>query len=300
MYPVPGSGTLVGMSQNPPMPPSMPAYVPPTPFNPGVCGEFRATERFSVAWKFLWANWGLIAGAVLLAWVIQLVVSVIPFIGGIAGLFLAPLMTAASYQAVLAFRGQPAKAGDIFQVFGPKYWQVFVVTLLYNLGVAVAVIPMVVGIVLFAAGASQGGPVGAALIAIGIGAFLLAMVGMLYVQARLMHAPLLIYDAPAGSLDMIESLKMSWNRTGPFAWSLLGFLLLMALVAMGSILLLGVGLLLIGIPFAMACTAVAYCTLFPQASPLCPKCGYDLSRIGGPRCPECGWEPTVPGAGPAV
>ncbi|MCE7974401.1 MAG: hypothetical protein DYG92_08805 [Leptolyngbya sp. PLA1] len=278
----------------------MPLYVPPPKFNPGVCGEFRATERFAVAWSFLWANWGLITGAVLLAWVIQLVVSFIPFIGGIAGLFLAPLMTAAGYQAVLTFRGQPAKAGDIFQVFGPKYWQVFVVTLLYNLCFMVAVVPLLVGGVLFAIGASQGGAVGAAMIALGCAVFLVSMIGMMYIQARLMHAPLLIYDAPAGSLDMIECLKMSWGRTGPFAWSLVGFLLLMALVAMGSILLLGIGLLLVGIPFAVACTAVAYCTLFPQSSPLCPKCGYDLSRIGGPRCPECGWQPPMPGEAPGI
>ncbi len=275
-------------------------YVPPPRFNPGVCGEFQAMERFSVAWAFLWANWGLITGAALLAWVIQLVVSFIPFVGGIAGLFLAPLMTAAGYQAVLAFRGQPAKAGDIFQVFGPKYWQVFVVTLLYNLSFMVAVVPVVIGIVLFGVGASQGGAVGAALIAIGLAVCLVAIVGMLYIQARLMHAPLLIYDAPAGTLDMIESLKMSWARSGPFTWSIVGFLLLMALVATGSILLLGVGLFLVGIPFAISCTAVAYCTLFPQASPLCPKCGYDLSRIGGPRCPECGWEPPMPATTPSA
>jgi len=284
------------------LPPTYSAYVPPPRYVPGMCQQFQAGERFGAAWRLFWDNWGAVAGPCLLALVIQIVAGMIPILGSFAGLFLGPLMTAATFQVIRVARGEPGRAGDIFQVFGPKYWPVFVMTLLYTLCCSVGVIPAIIGVVLAILGSGVGGPGGAAIIAVGVALIIVGWIAIAYIQARLCHAPILMYDAPLNSLEIMECLRLSWNRTAPFGWSVLGLLLLAGLVAMASILLLGVGIFLVGIPFVVAVQAVAYLALFPNSRETCTTCGYDLRGIPSGHCPECGKisTPAIPSVPPSA
>lgn len=273
----------------PPVTPGVPGYGRPPRYEPGMCAGFEAGAVFGLGWRTLWSAWPQIAGAVLLAWVVQLVVSFVPFVGGIASLFVAPLMAAAQFQAVKVIRGDRTEVGEIFRIFGPNYWPIFLVVLLTNLSMIVAVIPGVIGVVLFAVGVNAGGFGGTLATGAGVVMLVLGMLVGLYVYGRLMFSVFLMFDAPPGSLEFIDAMKLSWARSTPFAWSILGLLILSSLALVASVLLLGVGLLLVGVPLQAALMAAAYHTLLPRTGGrACTRCGYDLSHLPLGPCPECG------------
>jgi hypothetical protein len=87
----------------------------------------------------------------------------------------------------------------------------------------------------------------------------------------------------------MHALRLSWERTKPFAWTLVGVVLVCWVLAAASILLLGIGLFLVGIPLAYAVSAGVYIRLFPRESgSICRECGYDLLGLHADVCPECG------------
>lgn len=277
----------------PPLPPNLPGPVRPPRYEPGA-GTFAIGDAFAVGWAALKANYGVLLGSTLLCLIVYLAGSIIggiiPVIGSFVGFFLAPLWVSMAYVYVLTVRGKPIEVTMFFPLLKEPYWSLVVIQLLVGLIGMVVMIPVAGLIVLFAVlGANAGGAAAVALFTaaglFGVAAF----IAMLYVQVRIGYAGLLFMDAPTGSLEIIESISLSWNRTKPYAMPLVGLALLLALISLGSLLLLVVGVLLIGIPLSMAVTAAAYDMICPpKYAGMCPVCNYDCRNSPPGRCPECG------------
>lgn len=84
-----------------------------------------------------------------------------------------------------------------------------------------------------------------------IGFYLLVLPGV-FLATRLAFVPYLVVDE---DLDAISAFRESWRRTGPFAWSILGAILLSLPIAAVGLLLLVVGILpaisWVGLSFAV-------------------------------------------------
>lgn len=290
------------MPPNPPEPPAAPPPMPPEPpaassmppeFQPAPCGYFGAVEAFGLGWRTLWSNYGVILGSALLAVLAQFIGSMVPMIGFLAGIALAPLSTAAAYQVVRVLKGERPGVGDIFQVFGPRYLGLVVINFLVGLIMLVGVVPAGLSIVMVALAASSG-ETALVVVAVAVGSVVAigAMLVGTYLYMRASFAGLLYMEAPVGSLDMIKAIGVSWNQTRGHGMSLLGMSLLVWLLSVGSVLLLIVGVFLIGVPLAVSVMGAAYVMLFHAgrtiAAGCCVRCGYDRRGQVGGRCPECG------------
>lgn len=290
------------MSQVPPLPPHSPQvpFAPLPRYTPGV-GTFTISDAFSVGWPTLKDNYGVLLGSSLLCilvyWGGSILGGLVPLLGTFVGFFLAPLWVSLSHVFVRAVRGHTVTATEFFEHLKVPYWSLVVIQLLiWAIGLAV-MLPMIIIVVLllvgggFAAGAGGGGGgAGAVLLFVIAGFVLLAtIVGMAYIQARIGYAGLLFMDAPPGSLEIVESVKLSWTRTKEFAWPLVGMSLLLGLIAFGCILALFFPLFLFAIPLSLAVTAAAYDMICPpKYSGSCPVCGYDCRNSPPGTCPECG------------
>ncbi|MBY0312855.1 MAG: hypothetical protein K2W85_12360 [Phycisphaerales bacterium] len=123
-------------------------------------------------------------------------------------------------------------------------------------------------------------------VALAIAAVLFGVVFGVFFSIRLGLAPLLVVDKRLPAMDAI---KLSWAWSGPLFWPMLLLSLLMFLLAIGSALLLGVGLVLLGLPLINCMQAHMYHRIVSGIDPnVCARCGYDLRGITAMRCPECG------------
>ena len=128
--------------------------------------------------------------------------------------------------------------------------------------------------------------------AMGIGAFVTiwaaAAAGASWVSIRLAFAQLVCLDPDAPDPGALGCLSESWSRTRGFAYSLYLTLLGVSLAVVLSILLLGVGLLLLGLPLAAGVIGAAYEQLvaqpraraaagIPDPEPFNPSAPSDLS-----------------------
>ncbi|CAG1003334.1 hypothetical protein PHYC_03058 [Phycisphaerales bacterium] len=287
----------------PPIPaiPALPATPPLTPgriggrqYEPGPAGEFRIGDAFSLGWTAMTAQYGVLLGALVVCGLISIagyvLASFIPLVGSFAGFLIAPLGFGLSFTFVRAVRGNSVEVMEFFTHLKNTYWQVVLINLLLTLISFAALLPFGVAIVflIFVLSASGGAsaPVAIAILAVlGIACVL----GSLYFQARLAFAPLLYLDAPPGSLEIMEALKLSWRRTADAAWPLVGLAILLVIVNVATLLLLVVGAILLGAPLSAAVNAAAYDLICPVGRDgLCPKCGYDCRGTGSAVCPECG------------
>lgn len=245
-------------------PPSVPlGPVGPNQYEPDPPADFTASTALSLGWTALKAQYLLILVTLVVVMLISMAAGFVPFLGIIAGIALAPLNAAAYYQCVRACRGERVEIGDIFQVFGPRYLPLLLVCLLLQVIAFACAIPMIVGGFLIALGAAGKTAVAIIVVPVGIVILLAGMGAVFYVTGRLWFAQLLMFDAPAGTLEIVDSLKLSWRRTAPFGLQIVLLLLIVALIAFGSILLLGIGLLLLGIPLGAMAMAAAHCLINP-------------------------------------
>ncbi len=284
------------MSQVPPLPPIPPLNPGPLDvlrYEPGV-GTFSIGDAFSIGWATLKDNYGVLLGSMALCYLVYfggfIVGMFIPLVGSFVGAFLAPLMVSLAYVYVRAVRGHQVRAAEFFDHLKVPYWSLVVIQLLVGLiALAVALPAIIVIVVLIVTGGMSGGAGGAVLIVIGVVVAFACMIGVLYVQSRLNFAGLLFLDAPPGSLEIVESLKLSWTRTKEFAWPLVGLALLLSLVSFGCALLLVIPVFLVAMPLTLAATAAAYDMICPpKYSGLCPVCAYDCRNSPPGTCPECG------------
>jgi hypothetical protein len=108
--------------------------------------ELRLGECLSGGFAFLGANLGFVIGSVLLVWWLNLVLSFVPFVGGILHLLFSGVLLGGLYLAVLRrMRGDAAGVGDVFDGFKLCLVQLMLVSaissLLTGLGLFLCLLP---------------------------------------------------------------------------------------------------------------------------------------------------------------
>jgi hypothetical protein len=201
-----------------------------------------------------------------------------------------------SYVGVKAVRGEPLKAGDIFLGF-TRYWPIVGIGVLNWLIAVACIAPFacVMGIAFASLGAASrsgaASPFGLVAVIIAV---LAMIVLMLFITTRLMFASLVCLDPRWHQTDVVECLKISWRITRSCWGGIVVVLILTGLLAMASILLLGVGLILLGWPLAI-CTLGAVYVIVANAflSVPCSHCGGRRDDSPDP-CPHCGGTEPAP------
>lgn len=271
-----------------------PASAPSTGVPVVIGGSYSFGEAFALAGRTFSAQWGslVIIGLVWLGmtilmglpqWILQAVgqasgdeaVASIAALGGSClGLILNilvgfPLFAGLMVAAANVTAGR-APGYDCFVGFN-RYGSVVLASLLVfaiMMGVAfVCYIPLMVCAVIGAviAAANQGNhAVGGVFIGLGILGTLVALVaGFACVGTRVFFTPALVADPALGQLGVMEALKRNWATVSvPRGFSLAGLGIVGSLIAAFSVLLLCVGYILAGLPFALALGGAAYTLLF--------------------------------------
>lgn len=247
-----------------------------------------AGRVLSDGFGLLTRHYGVITGGTALLALGYVVGSLVPFVGSFVGFFLAPFSSAIVYCAIRLDRGQSVDAMAFVREPGSRYWWLVLIGLLLGIVQFAAMIPAIVlAMPVIVMGAANKSPELA--LAIGSPLILGAVVTAWYFYGRLMFAPLLFMDSPPDRLDFTRAFTLSWERTKSFAWGLVWFQVLLGLIIIGSALVLCVGVILLGLPLAVASMAVAYRAIFPEEyQGLCPRCGYDCRTLPNLPCPECG------------
>jgi hypothetical protein len=125
----------------------------------------------------------------------------------------------------------------------------------------------------------------------------IALVVLLVIgSVRLAFSALVCLDPLWEGLDPWSCIKASWRITGPYVWPLFVVALAAGLIAAASVLLLGVGVILLGWPLSIAIMGAAYTLIVEQhITTTCPACGAALPDPSAP-CPSCGAD--LPGKAP--
>ena len=171
-----------------------------------------------------------------------------------------------------------------FQYYGRSLLLRLLVTLAT---MAVAIPAVVIGVAVGIAMGGMGGRGGA--IAGAIVILALAVLPVAYVSCRLALSFGLSVDPVMGPLPATDAMARSWAYTRDVAWPMVGLYFLIALTVLGSMLLLGIGYWLIGIPLALAISGATYVLITqPRLGGACTHCGYSFEGLTGVVCPECG------------
>ncbi|MDG1837687.1 MAG: hypothetical protein P8I91_02660 [Phycisphaerales bacterium] len=168
----------------------------------------------------------------------------------------APLAAGILLIALLHLRGESPAMGTLFAGFR-RYWP------LVGIGVLVKLIfmaPVVVAALFLGFGALFIGGTSAALPAITVTAILVGLVLIcifIMLFTKLIFASLLCID-PRTRLGVCDSISTSWRITGPVFGPLLGLIIVMGLIFIGTSIVLVLPLFFVGIPLCLAITVSAY------------------------------------------
>jgi len=260
------------------------------PANPGL------RWFLSEGWRLMWSDWPGIAGPWVVYCLIVLAGGFVPLVGGLAGIFTAPLAVAAGHLAVRRWRGEPTRLAEMFDL-KEKYWPLVGQQLVVALTVSLAFIPVILAIAAAViievtsrrGGGGAGGPATVSIVLVSVSG-VVSLFLYAYVFARLSFSGLIYLDAPPGRMQVFEAMSASWRASAAPASTLFGLVIVQSLVLLLTALLLLVGALLIGGPFAMATSAVCFAVLVPRAGSgrYCHACGYDMVHAPTGVCPECG------------
>ena len=170
--------------------------------------------------------------------------------------FTVPLTAGILLITLLHLRGESPAMGTLFAGFR-RYWP------LVGIGVLLMLIfvgPIVVAALFLGFGAllmpitSAAAPA-ITVTAILVGLVLICILIMLY--TKLIFASLLCID-PRTRLGVCDSIATSWRMTGPVFWPLLGLIIVMGLILIGTIIVLVLPVFFVGIPLCLAITVSAY------------------------------------------
>ncbi len=211
----------------------------------------------------------------------------------------APLYAGVTMLGVRLARGEkpPFDAMfDGFRSFGP----IVLVSLIKLLIVAVAMgllIFLIAGLVrLIGFG---GAKLPRALASLGVSFALLLSVGYcMFLLVRVSLADVFVLDHTGPRPGPINALRLSSRVTAPVTITLVLLFLLGLFIAVGTTLMLVIGLLLLGLPLLICMGGVSVRRMLESLNrPVCNHCGFDLSATVQLKCPECGrrrWRYTPP------
>jgi hypothetical protein len=205
----------------------------------------------------------------------------------------APLLTGITLMGLRLARGErPALDAmfDGFRAYGPVVLINFITSLIVVLGLAAVFLPFGGLIGLAALG---GGRPPVLLFTLGFGIAMLLGLGVyLFLTARLFLADVLYLDQTGPRPDLMDAIKLSWRITGPVTLTLVLLGLLASFIALGTMLMLVIGLILLGMPLLVAMFGITARRMIESLDrPVCNHCGFDTSAGTQPRCPECGRSP---------
>lgn len=217
--------------------------------------EFRFGDYISKGFDLVNKNLGGFIGYVLVYLLISMVVGLVPILGQIAGFIIGPALLAGFYHvANRVDRGEQTAFGDFFKGFD-KLGNLFLTSLLTILIVFVTAIPG--GIVIFTSGLSLTSfmmdepEINMSMIIVGA---LLMLIPLMYLTVSYLFAPMLVWFYDLRPWDALET---SRKLVGKNLGIILGFVLVMGIIASLGILLLGVGLLYT-IPAYLCATYAAF------------------------------------------
>ena len=177
-------------------------------------------------------------------------------------------LISAPLNAGLFFVGAQASLGlakvlDIFQGYKHRVGLVFMVSVSYT---AAAIVGSVLGIIIpvllgvYGGGLIRNGKLvfGIPLLVLALGIFAVGMYFLILYSIRFYLAPVVACDPSLGSPGFVECFKISFKATKGREGPILGFLIIIVVLAGLSILLLGVGFILIGIPLLIAGLGAVY------------------------------------------
>ena len=230
----------------------------------------RIGENLSRAWRAFTGHAGVMIGSGLLVMFIIMVVSVIPFLGGIIGIFINGPLIAGMYALYLrCLREEPVGVGNAFAGFGPQYMQLvlgnLVVGLLSGLSMLPGIMVLVFGGVLGALMKKGGGlaAVSGGVIILGGGLFLVGALIAMYLALSWCMTLILIIDK---RVDFWPAMGYSRRRVGRHIIGVFFFMLVVSILSMLGVLALVVGLF-ITMPVAFAMLASLYEEMFRDFHP---------------------------------
>lgn len=243
---------------------------------------------FSEAWGMLTRSYGPLVLLSLVYLLISLGAGMVPLIGSIAAILLMPMTAGFMYAGRRLAMGQEVRVESLFVAFNKQqYVQVLCIQFLVSLIVGVVFVPVLVGfIAIIVLGASGMNPApGVVLLVLLI---LASGAASLYLMSRLVFSSLLFLEAQAGSLDPIQAIRLSWERTRPYQWVLFGKVVVLALLGLASVFTLFVGHILLVMPLTVCTIGAAMERISPRRGEVCRMCGYSREGLGSGLCPECG------------
>lgn len=225
-------------------------------------GQFSTSRALGATFRILRRRYGFFLLASLLYIALALAASCIPF-----GMFLLlPFMAGCIHAGVRDWRGEPIVFGDAFVGYRQRFLDLLVAGLLLGAAGMVAAIPAMFGaisLVFIPPAIDENAPpvVLALLVAFAVLSFALMFLLSLYIAARLTFAHPLVLDRSQPGFWGLEAVKESWALTRQCQWRILWFLIVTTVLGWLSVLLLGIGFLLIGLPLTFASIAGAYVEL---------------------------------------
>ncbi len=226
----------------------------------------------------------------------SLVLGMVPF-GGLLTLAAWPILAGATLASARCAGSGVFEWRLYFDAFNSLRWlEMLLVGMLAQLATTLVAMPFIalgaLSVVMGLQGSAAGQAVGWAM---GSGLILVGVVASAWVQARIMFAHIACFEVPKDVFDVAEPFRISWRLTRPHSLQLFGLSIVLQLVSIASMLLLCVGFVVFGMPFAIATTGAAY-RLVRGNLPIgageeldrCPTCEYDMAGIDGATCPECG------------
>ncbi len=258
------------------------------------------------AWRLMAANYGLLLGVVavwagiaiasaLVSLALEQMHTLLSSAWELLTFFLldVPLLAGVVMIGVRLARGErPAFDAmfDGFRAYGPVVLIGFIRQLIITAGVFIALIP-IIAVALLTGFTGGRGPVGFLLVGMIVG-FVLAVGVYLFLAARLFFADVMYLDQTGPKPRPMDAIRLSWRITGPVTFTLVLLGLLGSLIALGTALMLIIGLFLLGAPLLIAMFGITVRRMVESLDrPVCNHCGFDISASTQPRCAECGRTP---------
>ena len=191
--------------------------------------------------------------------------------------FMCPLNAGVMLLGVHAHRGEPLHISEMFAGFR-RYFAVLVIYLLNFLLMVACMLPMLLGMVASALLVERIPFIGIALLLVGA---VVSLVLAVSVGVRLSFSFLACLDPRQKGPGPWESMCLSWRLTRPIVWRLALLYVLISLVALSSILMFGIGYVLVGWPLSIAMLGAAYALTVERPEPEPTRDPWDVP-MGGP------------------